>query len=164
MPYRHTPTNTDLCLICNETTLITCANCTAPHCSEHLVGASCAGCSGELWAIERRWAKSVKLVYGAVAIPAVVAMGFTVGLGIMPLAGVGAVLAGFTVGRVAPLFIRRRLAERRLLPTSQPQPEPSLDAPTGEPRVRPRPRFGIKPYRSRAPRAVFMTRGGYFYQ
>jgi len=166
MPYRTNPENS--CIICSATTVASCRNCNTLHCDKHLLGASCAGCTSQLWAIERRLVQKVSLAWAAIAVvPAFVGLACLLTLSAVPLLIASMIAAGLTLTLTLTVFsrglIRRRLASKTLRPSSSPLALPAPGEHSEAPAARPRSR-AMHSKRRGPPRAVFMTRGGLFYQ
>lgn len=155
MPYRCQST---VCIVCSKSSNTSCRNCQGHHCRAHLIDGTCAGCVGTLWQIERRQVATATTVYGVLAIPAFV-LGLSLGALLAP--AVAAYLALGHVGRRSfRSLVRRKLARRKLSPSSVPQPK-QLPAPVegfGDGSSRPRPHRTM--YHRRPARTVFMH-GGY---
>ena len=172
MPYRHIHSPENLCVMCSTSTSTSCRNCNTPHCGKHLLGASCVGCTSRLWAIERRQVRKLSFLWATIApLPIIAGLGGLLNGSAIPVSAVPILMVVMTAAALAMTLlsrgiIRRRLATRSLTPSSRPLslPAPSdsvenNEAPTARPRSR-----AMHTKRRGPPRAVFMTRGGYFYQ
>ena len=172
MPYRHNQETPAACMICEAQGATPCRNCSGSHCDSHLSGGRCTGCESTLWNLENTIAKRVTLSFSALALTLACAAS-AVSL-VMGTAAIGMVLVTsiITVGCIAvvnglsPSVVRRYVRRRQLAPSSIKMlpPEPVDPNKVATPAQRRRPRHGMRPRRPRPPRAVFMTRGGYFYQ
>ncbi len=173
MLFHTTNNSTRPCIVCTATPSVRCQNCNAFHCAEHLVGVSCPGCSLELMATERTQLRGVAWVLLGLTVAACVATGYadsSVGFGVFSVVLWGTLAT--LVLAVSHSVIRRKQATRRLRPTSKPfvlvaNSESTPHTPEmrkHESDYDARRRRNKMVVRRRAPRAVFMTRGGYFYQ
>ena len=169
MPFR-TITHTSLCMVCSAHTTSPCRNCGGAHCAAHMMGPSCAACQSELWALERAKVGPLTLTTASVGVLGLAALlvvspTFTLGW----LAFSAYLVAAPLVNKGATWLIRRKLAARRLMARSKPMRFSAVATPSenttrdSEYNLRRR-RRNNKSIGQRAPRAVFMTRGGYFYQ
>ena len=59
------------CIICSSAAAQACVNCHVAHCPQHLLGRSCAGCSGQLWLLQAKYVRWLGFVYALFAIPIV---------------------------------------------------------------------------------------------
>jgi hypothetical protein len=112
------------CLICQTSTDRTCANCLAPHCTSHLLSQSCPGCKAELWGLECRQVRRTGSMFAFFALPLAatsVMLGTSGALAYLAFPAAFAAIVGISAvpASLRPLF-RRRLAGKRLQPTSQP--------------------------------------------
>jgi hypothetical protein len=172
MPFRTNNNTTKPCLVCATNTTKNCRNCRASHCEVHLVGTSCAGCASQLWASERREVKRIKLTtMGLAAVLTGATLALQTGMGItLELLAFGAYFgAAAIVTRQAGNYVRRRLAKLQLAPSSKPLALTAHSSDATETKAKEsdysiRRRRNKRVVRRRAPRAIFMTRGGYFYQ
>ncbi len=170
MPFPLATSTPAACMICQGQATTPCRNCSGPHCDVHLSGGRCTGCESTLWNLETTAAKRVTLSFSATALTLVCAANAvslatgTAAMGMVLLTFIIAVGSIAVVNGLAPSVVRRYVRRRRLAPSSikmlPPVPIDSAEAPV----QRRRPRHGMRPRRPRPPRAVFMTRGGYFYQ
>jgi hypothetical protein len=171
MPYRIIAAQAPLCIICSAATSSRCRNCSGAHCALHMPGDNCWGCQSELRAIERR---QVHRVTATTAWMSVWGVAMTaIATGVASYTWIALVCAFLLVGlvRVASTrIVAERLANHALPPTSVPMALPApaqasaADASERESEYSIRRRRNKGVVRNRAPRAVFMTRGGYFYQ
>jgi len=170
MPNLHNQVTPATCMICQAQAATPCRNCSGPHCDVHLRGGRCTGCESTLWNLENTVAKRVTLSFSAVALALAcaatavsLAMG-TAAMGMVLVTSIIAVGSMAVVNALAPSVVRRYVRRRRLAPSSIKMLPPEPIDPAEAPTQRRRPRHGMRPRRPRPPRAVFMTRGGYFYQ
>jgi hypothetical protein len=139
-----------------------------------MLGVSCAGCQGQLWAMERRKVVTVAngTIGGALAGVAVAAFVGTATTLAWPLLLGYVALAPFAV-LASRSLIRRKLAGHKLVPTSEPfglLAQGEGTAPVDSTRES---AYDIRRRRNKSKkgrgsgggvRAVFMTRGGHFFQ
>ncbi len=163
------------CAICSLPTARLCQNCNVSHCTEHMLEASCAGCTATLWGIARRQLNQVKLAsYVGGGMAMVLAVAFTP-FSTLPLVALGIyATVGGLVPKAASALVGRKLAKRQLPQSSRRLQLPSASEVAAPIAPRRESEYDARRRRNKARgrrgstgggvRAVFMTRGGHFYQ
>lgn len=162
------------CAICSKSATRRCQNCNVSHCTQHMLVASCAGCTATLWGLARRRTNQIKLASVLGGAAAMVGAVTFAPFSILPLVALATfVTAGVLVPKAGAALVGRTLAKRKLPKSSlrlQLPPASEVSTPSAEKKES---AYDIRRRRNKSKRgrgsgggirAVFMTRGGHFYQ
>ena len=174
MRFNTTHTTKGRCAICAKSAARRCQNCHVSHCDTHMLKASCAGCTATLWGLARRRTNQIKI---ASLFAGGAAMGASIALApfsTVPLFAFAIFVAvSVLVPKAASALVGRSLAKRQLPKSSVPLQLPAASEVSVPSAGKKESAYDIRRRRNKSRkgrgsgggiRAVFMTRGGHFYQ